>query len=183
MSQVRFKLGSNYDVSKYNAATDAGIIFFDSAQPAIYLNGDKYTYTEAKAAIGSLSDLTTADKSNLVAAINAVQSAVNTLNGNDTTTGSVAKAVKDLEDAFAATTGASKIGIADKANVFSASNVEDALSELRDAVDVVYSLSAVTVEKLTTAEPGFTSSYVVKQDGQPVGATINIPKDFVIRDA
>ena len=183
MAQVRFKLGSNYDASKYNAATDEGIIFFDSAQPAIFLNGVKYTYTEAKAVIGSLTFLTTENKSNLVAAINAVQSAVNTLNGNDTTTGSVAKAVKDLEDAFAATTGAAKIGIADADDVFTATDVEGALAELKSNITNANTTNAVTVEKLTTAETGFASSYVVKQNGTQVGATINIPKDFVIRDA
>lgn len=183
MAQVRFKLGSNYDVSKYNAATDAGIIFFDSAKPAIYLNGVEYTYTEAKAVIGSLTDLTTTEKSTVVAAINAVQSAVNTLNGDDTTTGSVAKAVKDLEDAFAATTGASKIGIKDESNLFTAKTVEGALDELKTNYFDAAAADVVTVEKLTTAEAGFTSSYVVKQGGEQVGATINIPKDFVIRDA
>ena len=36
----------------------------------------------------------------------------------------------------------------------------------------------VTVEQLATATAGYAESYVVKQNGVQVGATINIPKDF-----
>lgn len=43
--------------------------------------------------------------------------------------------------------------------------------------------SAVTVEKLTTAETGYASSYIVKQNGTQVGATINIPKDYLVKSA
>lgn len=39
----------------------------------------------------------------------------------------------------------------------------------------------VTVEKLATAESGYLSSYVVKQNGVQVGNTINIPKDFLVK--
>lgn len=37
-----------------------------------------------------------------------------------------------------------------------------------------------TVEKLSSAEQGYASSYVLKKDGTQVGATINIPKDMVV---
>ena len=39
----------------------------------------------------------------------------------------------------------------------------------------------VTVEKLDTAETGYLSTYVVKQNGSQVGASINIPKDFLVK--
>lgn len=42
---------------------------------------------------------------------------------------------------------------------------------------------AVTVEKLSTAETGYAHSYVVKQDNVQVGATINIPKDYLVKSA
>ena len=38
-----------------------------------------------------------------------------------------------------------------------------------------------TIEKKQTAEEGYTSSYVLKKDGTQVGATINIPKDYLVR--
>lgn len=41
----------------------------------------------------------------------------------------------------------------------------------------------VTVEKLGTAESGYIASYVVKQNGSQVGATINIPKDYLVKSA
>lgn len=37
-----------------------------------------------------------------------------------------------------------------------------------------------TMEKLSAAEQGYASSYVLKKDGTQVGATINIPKDMVV---
>ena len=41
----------------------------------------------------------------------------------------------------------------------------------------------VTVEKLATAETGYAHSYAVKQGGSQVGATINIPKDYLVKSA
>ena len=41
----------------------------------------------------------------------------------------------------------------------------------------------VTVEKLATAESGYLSSYVVKQNDTQVGDTINIPKDYLVKSA
>lgn len=183
MANVKFAFGS-FEGYQAITAKDANTLYFIIDKGGAIFKGDKdLTGKNVNDIVGSLGDLTTTEKSTVVAAINAVQSAVNTLNGDDTTTGSVAKAVKDLEDAFAATTGASKIGIKDKANLFTARNVEDALDELKRDYFDVGAASVVTVEKLTTAEAGFTSSYVVKQGDAQVGATINIPKDFVIRDA
>lgn len=42
---------------------------------------------------------------------------------------------------------------------------------------------SVTVEKLETATAGYLASYVVKQGGSQVGATIDIPKDFLVKSA
>ena len=41
----------------------------------------------------------------------------------------------------------------------------------------------ITVEKLTTATTGYAASYQVKANGTAVGATIDIPKDFVVKSA
>ena len=43
--------------------------------------------------------------------------------------------------------------------------------------------SAVTVEQQATAETGYISTYVVKQNGEQVGAKINIPKDYLVKSA
>lgn len=55
------------------------------------------------------------------------------------------------------------------------------LSELKTAVDSLSTTSNVTVEKLATAESGYAASYIVKQNNAQVGATINIPKDFLVK--
>lgn len=41
----------------------------------------------------------------------------------------------------------------------------------------------ITVEKKETAETGYISSYVIKQNGTQVGSTINIPKDYLVKSA
>ena len=48
-------------------------------------------------------------------------------------------------------------------------------------VDSLVNGKTVTVEKKGTADTGFLASYVVKQGGSQVGATINIPKDFLVK--
>lgn len=50
------------------------------------------------------------------------------------------------------------------------------------AVKALKTSSKVTVEKIA-AEEGYIASYAVKQDGAQVGATINIPKDYLIKNA
>ena len=51
------------------------------------------------------------------------------------------------------------------------------------AVKALKTASKITVEKLTTAEEGYIASYVVKQNNTKVGATINIPKDYLVKNA
>ena len=51
------------------------------------------------------------------------------------------------------------------------------------AVKALDAASKITVEKLTTAEEGYIASYVVKQNNTKVGATINIPKDYLVKNA
>lgn len=41
----------------------------------------------------------------------------------------------------------------------------------------------VTVEKQSSAESGYSATYVVKQGGVQVGSKINIPKDFLVKSA
>lgn len=51
------------------------------------------------------------------------------------------------------------------------------------AVKALKTASKVTVEKLEAAEKGYIASYVVKQNNTKVGATINIPKDYLVKNA
>ena len=38
-----------------------------------------------------------------------------------------------------------------------------------------------TIVRLANEEVGYAASYVLKKDGTQVGATINIPKDYLVR--
>lgn len=49
-----------------------------------------------------------------------------------------------------------------------------------DAIDTQYSIN---VEKQSTAEYGFFSTYVIKQNNTQKGVKINIPKDFLVKSA
>lgn len=51
------------------------------------------------------------------------------------------------------------------------------------AVKALDKASQVTVEKLAATEKGYIASYAVKQNGAQVGATINIPKDYLVKNA
>ena len=83
-------------------------------------------------------------------------------------------------------------------NVASQQDVEDAMLELYGGnelpspivhtitsldqrINSLSSTSNVTVEKQQTAETGYLSTYVVKQNGSQVGVKINIPKDFLVK--
>ncbi len=70
-----------------------------------------------------------------------------------------------------------KANSADLATVATTGAYSD-LSGTPDLTDYV-----VTVEKQQTAETGYLSTYVVKQDGTQVGSKINIPKDFLVKSA
>lgn len=65
----------------------------------------------------------------------------------------------------------------------SAGDLQTVLGDLEDAIAAGGTGAMVTVEKLATAESGFAASYVIKQGGEQKGATINIPKDFLVKSA
>ena len=56
-------------------------------------------------------------------------------------------------------------------------------SNIKSYINAGDSAKTVTVEKLQTAETGYIASYAVKQNGAQVGATINIPKDYLVKSA
>ena len=99
-------------------------------------------------------------------------SAITTLNGSDTTAGSVAKAVKDASDAINA-----KIGNTEELDT-TAKILVDALNEVRQSVSAGGTAAAITITSNTTTE-GMAKSYTVKQGDSTVGV-IDIPKDMVV---
>ena len=99
-------------------------------------------------------------------------SAITTLNGSDTTAGSVAKAVKDASDAINV-----KIGDTEELDT-TAKILVDALNEVRQSVSAGGTAAAITITSDTTTE-GMAKSYTVKQGDSTVGV-IDIPKDMVV---
>ena len=99
--------------------------------------------------------------------------AIAKLNANDTTEGSVAKAVKDAKDSVDA-----KIGSLDDLTTTAKGNVVAAVNEVKTTVGNMQTAGAVTVETETTTE-GMAKSYTIKQGGATI-ATIDIPKDMVV---
>ena len=57
----------------------------------------------------------------------------------------------------------------------------ETVASVNEKVTNLTTSSAVTVEKLSTPTEGYLSSYVVKQGGTQVGATIDIPKDYLVK--
>lgn len=73
----------------------------------------------------------------------------------------------------------SKIESADLATVATTGDYTDLINKptISDLGGVV------TVEKQSSAESGFSATYVVKQGGVQVGSKINIPKDYLVKSA
>lgn len=99
--------------------------------------------------------------------------AIETLNGDATTDGSVAKAVKDSSDAIDA-----KIGTLADLDTTAKTDLVNAINEVRAAVDAGGTGSQVTIDTTTTTE-GYLKSYTIKQGENTVGV-IDIPKDLVV---
>lgn len=99
-------------------------------------------------------------------------SAITTLNGSDTTAGSVAKAVKDASDAINA-----KIGDTEELDT-TAKILVDALNEVRQSVSAGGTAATITITSDETTE-GMAKSYTVKQGDSTIGV-IDIPKDMVV---
>ena len=156
-------------------------------------------------AIGTLSNLTTTEKSNLVDSINEIAAIV----GNDTlttTAQTLTSAINELDaelgtiTADAMGTTATTVSGAIKENVdaikavaddlgdvstidvevssgVKASNTVAAINKLKTLVDDAQSAGEVTIDTSTTTE-GYLKSYTINQGGTKI-ATIDIPRDLV----
>ena len=100
-------------------------------------------------------------------------SAIATLNGDETTDGSVKKAVKDASDAINA-----KIGDVATLTTTEKTNLVGAVNEVKSAVDSAKTAGEVTVTTDSTTE-GYLKTYTIKQGGVEI-SKIDIPKDLVV---
>ena len=100
-------------------------------------------------------------------------SAIATLNGDETTAGSVKKAVKDASDTINA-----KIGAVSTLTTTEKTNLVGAVNEVKSAVDSAKTAGEVTVTTDSTTE-GYLKTYTIKQGGVEI-SKIDIPKDLVV---
>ena len=100
-------------------------------------------------------------------------SAIATLNGDETTAGSVKKAVKDASDAINV-----KIGDISTLTTTEKTNLVGAVNEVKSAVDSAKTAGEVTVTTDSTTE-GYLKTYTIKQGGVEI-SKIDIPKDLVV---
>ena len=99
--------------------------------------------------------------------------AIATLNGDETTAGSVKKAVKDASDAIN-----TKIGDVSTLTTTEKTNLVGAVNEVKSAVDSAKTAGEVTVTTDSTTE-GYLKTYTIKQGGVEI-SKIDIPKDLVV---
>lgn len=99
--------------------------------------------------------------------------AIEKLNGDESTDGSVAKAVKDSTDAIN-----TKIGTLADLDTTAKTDLVNAINEVRAAVDAGGTGSQVTIDS-SVAEEGMVKSYVFKQGETTIG-TVNVPLDLVV---
>lgn len=99
--------------------------------------------------------------------------AIEKLNGNDTTEGSVAKAVKDAKTELEG-----QIGTLGDLDTTAKTDLVSAINEVKQAVETEGTDSTVTISTTSTTE-GMAKSYTIKQGSSTVGV-IDIPKDMVV---
>lgn len=74
-------------------------------------------------------------------------------------------------------------GAATPTQLYAASDVQETLTAIARSLNSLGTTSTVTVEQQATAEDGYASTYVIKQNNSQVGVKINIPKDYLVKSA
>lgn len=208
MANVIFKQGlaSEYaalatkDFSTFYRTTDTNELYWGSKKITnaadlealiTRLDGDENTLNSIRnvvagyiSGLDTVSDVTIASQSgkaiSIAAGISESDGVIGAGSGTAITLADVAStgAAEDIATA-AITDGAAE----NPQTLYAAGDAQSVLESIARDLNDVTSASVVTVEKLSTATDGYLSSYVVKQNGIQVGATIDIPKDFLIVDA
>jgi len=162
-------LASNYDVAGAAAAV-LGTSSDTAANMTVY--GVKAALDDALGNGGSVS-------SQITTAINALDSADTAVANQFVTSVSEEDGVITVTRAQPEAANISVAALDDIA----AGDLQTVLGALETAINAGGTGSVVTVEKQGSAESGYAATYIVKQGGSQVGVKINIPKDFLVKDA
>lgn len=167
LTEINAKIKANADAIDVINNETTGIL----ATAKTYADG-KVSALE-NGAVKDNADAISAEVERATAAEAANASAIATLNGDETTEGSVSKAVKDAKDSVEA-----KIGDISTLTTTAKTDVVSAINEVKADVANAQTAGEVTIDTTTTTE-GYLKSYTIKQGGTTIGI-VDIPKDLVV---
>lgn len=141
---------------------------------------------------GALTYLLGQDADNLEAAKSYTGTSINSLGGSYTVpTGMVVTEIKTAHGEISGETKSAYLNAGDikrtpaENDKVKSTDVEAALQELANAIEVGGTGSVVTLEQAQTPDAGYLKTYIIKQGGNAVdggvAGKINIPKDFLVK--
>lgn len=169
-------------LTKFEAATAGDVVVVGDDGKVIKDSGIKLTDL---ATLANVDEKIAAAKKLIDADIKKNTDAIAKLNGDETTDGSVAKAVKTAQDTLQGKIDANKKEVDGKIGTLTDLTTDDktslvkAINENKAAIDAAKAADEVTLDTTTTTD-GMLKSYTVKQGTKTVGV-IDIPKDMVVK--
>ena len=169
-------------LTKFEAATVGDVVIVGDDGKVIKDSGIKLVDL---ATLANVDEKIAAAKKLIDADIKKNTDAIAKLNGDETTDGSVAKAVKTAQDTLQGKIDANKKEVDGKIGTLTDLTTDDktslvkAINENKAAIDAAKAADEVTLDTTTTTD-GMLKSYTVKQGTKTVGV-IDIPKDMVVK--
>lgn len=169
-------------LTKFEAATAGDVVIVGDDGKVIKDSGIKLTDL---ATLANVDEKIAAAKKLIDADIKKNTDAIAKLNSDETTDGSVAKAVKTAQDTLQGKIDANKKEVDGKIGTLADLTTDDktslvkAINENKAAIDAAKAADEVTLDTTTTTA-GMLKSYTVKQGARTVGV-IDIPKDMVVK--
>lgn len=169
-------------LTKFETATAGDVVIVGDDGKVIKDSGIKLTDL---ATLANVDEKIAAAKKLIDADIKKNTDAITKLNGDETTDGSVAKAVKTAQDTLQGKIDANKKEVDGKIGTLTDLTTDDktslvkAINENKAAIDAAKAADKVTLDTTTTTD-GMLKSYTVKQGARTVGV-IDIPKDMVVK--
>lgn len=149
-------------LAKLTGATEGDVVIAN-ADGTVKDGGVKLADLALKSEVTAVSNIANGNKT-----------AIEKLNGDETTDGSVKKAVKDSADAIN-----TKIGTLADLDTTAKTDLVGAINEVRQSVEAGGTGSVVTMTTDTTTD-GYLKTYTFKQGDTEIGK-VDIPKDLVIQ--
>ena len=169
-------------LTKFEAATAGDVVIVGDDGKVIKDSGIKLVDL---ATLANVDEKIAAAKKLIDADIKKNTDAIAKLNGDETTDGSIAKAVKTAQDTLQGKIDVNKKEVDGKIGTLTDLTTDDktslvkAINENKAAIDAAKAADKVTLDTTTTTD-GMLKSYTVKQGTKTIGV-IDIPKDMVVK--